>query len=106
MTFIDRKVVICEIFEHKIQEVIIDDRFSDSPQFGLNRCTNNGSTSTLKAWLSKIVIALDGMHSSAVLSFFYFFIVNSQVELARVTRERDQWASAQTAPQQAGFGSD
>ena len=34
-----------------------------------------------------IVIALDGMHSSAVLSLFCLFFVKSQLELVGVTRE-------------------
>ena len=48
-----------------------------------------------------IVVALDEMHSSAVLSLLVFFC-----EVAVGVDERDQSASAQTAPQQAGFDSD
>ena len=42
-------------------------------------------------------IALDEMHSSAVLSLLMFFFVESQVELVRVTSE----ASRHRDPQQA-----
>ena len=52
-----------------------------------------------------IVSALDGMHSSAVLSLFVFFFVKSKLELVGVTRETSRhrhrrhpsrWALAQT----------
>ena len=46
------------------------------------------------------------MHSSAVLSLFVFLFAKSQLELVRVYRERPVGTTAQTAPQQARFGSD
>ena len=56
------------------------------------------------AHVCSIVIALDEMHSSAVLSFIVFF---SEVAVGvGGSVERDQSAPAQTAPQQARFGSD
>ena len=53
-----------------------------------------------------IVIALDEIHSSAVLSLLVSFFVKSQLELVRVWRETSRHHTAQTAPQQARFGSD
>ena len=51
-----------------------------------------------------IVIALDEMHSSALLSLLVFFC-DIAVGVGESV-ERDQSAPAQMAPQQAGFGSD
>ena len=54
----------------------------------------------------KIVIALDGMRSSAILSLFCLF-GGGKVAVGVVgCGERDQSAPTQTAPQQVGFGSD
>ena len=50
-----------------------------------------------------IVIALDEMHSSAVLRLFFFCQVAVGVDESDV---RDESAPAQTSPQQAGLGSD
>ena len=52
-----------------------------------------------------IVIFLDGVHSSAVLSFFVVFFWEVAVGVGG-SDERDQSAPTQTAPQQVGFGSD
>ena len=49
-----------------------------------------------------IVIFLDGVHSSAVLSFFVVFFWEVAVGVGG-SDERDQSAPTQTAPQQVGF---
>ena len=49
-----------------------------------------------------IVIALDKMHSSAVLSLFGFFFCQVAVGVVEIDA-RDESAPAQTSPQQAGF---
>ena len=54
---------------------------------------------------TKIVIALDGMHSSAVLSLFCLFFCEVAVGVGG-SDERDQSAPTQTAPQPVGSGSD
>ena len=64
------------------------------------------STDCEKLLLKTIAIALDEMHSSAVLSLLVFFFAKSQLVGAGASVERDQSAPAQTAPRQAGFGSD
>ena len=50
-------------------------------------------------------IALDEMHSSAVLSLFSFFFHQVAVGVSE-SDARDEPAPAQMSPQQAGFGSD
>ena len=52
-----------------------------------------------------IVIALDEMHSSAVLSLFGLFFCQVPVGVGE-SDARDESAPAQTSPQHAGFGSD
>ena len=52
-----------------------------------------------------IVVALDEMHSGAVLSLLVFFVCEVVAVGVGASGERAQSAPAQTAPQQAGFGS-
>ena len=56
-------------------------------------------------YLILIVIALDEMHSSAVLSLFGLFFCQVPVGVGE-SDARDESAPAQTSPQHAGFGSD
>ena len=60
----------------------------------------------ISSCILRIIIALDEMHSSAVLSLVVFFFREVAVVVGvGASVERDQPAPAQTAPQQAGFGS-
>ena len=55
---------------------------------------------------TKIVIALDGMHSSAVLGLFHlFFFFEAAVGVGGID-ERDHSAPTHTESQQVGFGSE
>ena len=53
-----------------------------------------------------IVIALDEMHSSAVLSFFGLFFCQVVAVGVGESDARDESAPTQTSPQHAGFDSD
>ena len=53
-----------------------------------------------------IVVALDEMHSSTVLSLLVFFFSRQVAVGVDESDERDQTAPAQTAPLRARFGAD
>ena len=72
----------------------------------MRTCTLLGGCATCFSYdIPGIVISLDGMRSSAVLSLFFCFFCEVAVGVGG-SDGIDQSPPRQTAPQQVGFGSD